>query len=138
MHAIGGKKGLVVSFLVATIFFVVGFLSRGYCPLDKTANPWYRVLAHNLGFAAAIILLTSLLEVAGILLVGSAVGFAMFTCGRAVVCGSSSASFVALFEAVAYMLAYTIATVKGRWRAVLACIMFMLLLAASIIESGAA
>jgi len=137
LRTIGNKKGLVISLLAATTFLTIGLLSRGYCPTNKTSNPWYGILVHNLGVAGAIILLTSLLEIAGILLVGSVVGFAMFTCGRAIVCSSLSASFVALLETAAYILAYMVATVKGHWRIALACTIFILLFVASVIESGA-
>ena len=137
LRDIDGKRGLTISLFVAITFLVVGFLSRGYCPLEEAGGSWYKIFIHNFVFAIAIILLTSLLEVAGILLTSSTVGFTMFTCGRAIACSVFSASLVALLETIAYILAYMIALVKWRLKVVLAFIMLVVLLVSSIVESGA-
>ena len=137
MNTASCRKGITISVLAAIIFLIVGLLFRGYCPASKAASPWYRIFIHNLVFAGTITLLTSLLEVAGILLVSSTIGFTMFTCGRAIACGSLSALLVALLETIAYMLAYVVAFVRTRWRITLTCFMLVVLLVASIVESQA-
>ncbi|HIP65690.1 MAG TPA: hypothetical protein EYH08_04090 [Pyrodictium sp.] len=137
LHIIGFRKGVVINVLVAIVFLVAGLLSKGYCPASRAASPWYAIFTHNLVFAGAITLLTCLLEAAGILLASSTVGFTMFTCGRAITCGSLSATLVAILEATAYMLAYITALVKTRWRIALASIVLAILLVASVVESQA-
>lgn len=137
MHiAMRGKEGLIVSLLTAITFLLFGLLSRGYCPLNRAFSPWYRIFIHNLGFAIAIALSTSLLESIGVLFVSSVIGFTMFTLGRAMVCGSLTAFLVALLEAIAYLLSYLLARVERRWKVLLSSVMVVLLLVASLIESG--
>jgi len=137
LHVIGCRRGVVINVLAAITFLVAGFLSRGFCPASRAASPWHVIFTHNLVFAGAITLLTYLSEVAGIVLASSAIGLAMFTCGRAVACGFTSALLVAILEATAYMLAYIVALIETRWRIALAFIMFVVLLVASVVESQA-
>lgn len=121
---------------VALIFLLLGLVTRGICPADRAYEKlWYRVLVHNTIFAITIVFVSSLSKIAGILITSIVVGFAAFTCGRALICGSLSAFLVALLEANAYIVAYIVAN-KEKHKIIFSFIMFMLLLTASLLETG--